>query len=243
MNLENQTAVVTGGAIRIGRAITLALARAGCNVFIHYGRSARPAQETRSEAQALGAQAEIFPADLSDPSDAQRVIPAARQRFGPVHILVNSAAVFQVGDLDRATREDWDTEFAINLRAPFLLSQAFARQVPADGEGKIVNIVDARIFRPGADHFAYRLTKSALAAMTVNLALDLAPRITVNAVAPGAILPPPGKDQDGLDRLARSRVPLRRSGTADAVAENVLHLLRQDFLTGQIIRLDGGEFL
>jgi glucose 1-dehydrogenase len=235
--------VITGGAIRVGRAITLAMARAGCNVFIHYGKSAQPAQQTRAEARALGVQAEIFSSDLSDPSDVQRIIPAAREEFGSVDVLINNAAIFLEGTLENTTPGNWDTEFAINLRAPFLLSQSFARQVPADGRGKIVNVLDARIFRPGADHFAYRLTKSALAAMTKNLAVALAPRVTVNAVALGAILPPPGKDQAWLDRLAQSRVPLKQPGNPEMVAENVLHLLRQDFLTGQIIRLDGGEFL
>jgi NAD(P)-dependent dehydrogenase (short-subunit alcohol dehydrogenase family) len=129
------------------------------------------------------------------------------------------------------------------LRSAFLLCQAFASQIPEDGHGAIVNISDARIYRPGTKHLAYRLTKSALLGMTENLALELAPRIRVNALALGAILPPPEKDQSYLDQLAQEKVPLRRSGSAEIVAENVIHLLEQDFITGDTIKLDGGQFL
>ena len=132
---------------------------------------------------------------------------------------------------------------AINLRAPFLLSRLFAEQVPADGRGAIVNILDARIYRPAGDHFAYRIAKAGLAAMTEMLAQDLAPRITVNGVAPGAMLPPPGKDAEWLRRLGEKRVPLKRPGNPLDVAESVLFLLMEDFLTGCILRLDGGEYL
>jgi glucose 1-dehydrogenase len=130
---------------------------------------------------------------------------------------------------------------SVNLRAPYLLSRAFAVQVPE--QGKIINILDARIRQPAPDHFVYRLTKSALATMTAQMALALAPKITVNAVALGAILAPPGKDDSYLQNLAEKRVPLKRHGSPDIVAENVLHLLRQDFLTGVVIPVDGGEFL
>jgi glucose 1-dehydrogenase len=132
---------------------------------------------------------------------------------------------------------------AVNLRAPFFLSQAFAAQLPPDLEGQIVNITDARVLRAGFDHLAYRLTKSALVSLTQALALELAPRIRVNAVALGAILPPPGEDERYLQELARKDVPLQQPGNAEMVAANVLHLLRQPFLTGVILPIDGGQFL
>jgi len=242
MELSGKNALVTGGAIRLGRALTLALARAGCNVVIHFGRSARDADATRAEAVALGVKAVLLQSDLSDAAQAADVVPAACGLIGPLHILVNSAALFTEGSLETTTAEEWEKEFAVNLRAPFLLCQAFARQIPAGEKGRILNFVDARIFRPGTDHFAYRLTKGALADMTRNLALELAPRITVNALALGAILPPPGKDQDHLERLI-PRIPLRRGGSPEMVADNALHLIRQDFVTGQVLGLDGGEFL
>jgi len=243
MNLAGKVAVVTGGAIRVGRAISLALAQAGCHVFIHYGHSAGPALETKEKIEANGVEAEVFSADLADVTSTQLIIPAAVDRFGRVDILINSAAIFLEGDLADTTVKMWDSQFAINLKAPFILSQAFAAQVPPGAEGAIVNIVDARIFRPAADHFAYRLTKSGLLTMTQNLAYDLAPNIRVNAVALGAILPPPGKDDAYLENLAQLRIPLQRAGNAGMVAQNVLHLLSQDFLTGVTIRIDGAEFL
>jgi glucose 1-dehydrogenase len=243
VDLEGKVAVVTGGAVRIGRAIVLGLAGAGCHVFIHYGSSGEAARQTQGEAAALGVRAVIHQADLAEVTAVQGVIPAAVAAFGRVDILVNSAAIFLEGGLMATTVAMWEEQMAINLRAPFLLSQGFAGQVPADGRGAIVNVTDARVFRPAADHFAYRLTKGALVTMTETLAHDLAPRITVNGVALGAILAPPGKDESYLQGIAEKRVPLRRPGSPAMVAENVLHLLQQEFVTGVTIRLDGGEFL
>lgn len=243
MNLEGKVAVVTGGAIRVGQAITLALADKGCNVFILYGSSAEAAEKTRNLVAGLGVKSTIYSANLADVEATQTVIPRAREWLGKVDILVNSAAIFRDGGLDETTVDSWDRHFAVNLRAPFILSQAFARQVPSNGQGAIVNISDARVYRPAADHFAYRLTKAGLLTMTETLAQDLAPNIRVNALALGAILPPPGQDASHLEELAQKRVPLRRSGNATIVAQNVLHLLEQDFLTGVIIKIDGGEFL
>lgn len=244
MQLTNKVALVTGGAIRVGRAIALALAREGCHLFIHYGRSAAEAVQTQAEAATYGVQAAIHAADLTDAAQTLGVLPAALQQFGRVDILINSAAIFPEDDrFDKTDLGLWNQLFNINLRAPFLLSQAFAAQIPDDGMGKIINIIDARVRRPAPDHFVYRLTKGALWQMTEMMAHELAPCITVNAVALGAILPPPGKDHSYLDTLAQTRVPLKRAGNAEIVAENVLHLLEHDFLTGVVIPIDGGEFL
>ncbi len=133
--------------------------------------------------------------------------------------------------------------FSVNLRAPFLLSRAFAAQIPDHRQGKIIHVTDSRVRHAGPDHFAYRLTKGGLWQMTEMMALELAPRITVNGVALGAILPPSGKEVADLQRIAKSRVPLKRHGSAEIIAENVLHLLCQDFLTGVVLPIDGGEFL
>ncbi len=244
MDLQGKTAVVTGGAIRVGRALVLALAESGCNVFIHYGRSAGPAIQTKEEAEAWGVKAAIYSANLAEVGAAKRVMETAVSTFAHIDILINSAAIFP--EKDTFTNTDpvlWDTIMNINLRAPFLLSQAFAAQLPAETPGKIINILDARLRQPATDHFVYRFAKGSLAQMTEMLALELAPGITVNGVALGAILPPPGKDASHLEAIAQKRVPLRRAGSAEIVAENVLHLLRQDFLTGVIIPIDGGEFL
>ncbi len=244
MELNGKVAVVTGGGVRIGRAITLALARAGCHVFIHYGHSVGPAQQTEVDAKALGVNAHIHAADLSDEKATQSIIPAAQKQFRKIDILVNNAAIFP--ETDTFTKTDmalWERMFAVNLRAPFLLSRAFAAQVAANGEGKIINIIDSRVRRPGTDHFVFRLTKGGLWQMTEMLALELAPRTSVNAVALGAILTPTGKDSGYLAKIAKERVPLKRHGSAEVVEEGVLYLLGQDFLTGTILPIDGGEFL
>lgn len=249
MDLQGKVALITGGAVRVGRALTLALAEAGCDLFIHYGRSATQAQDTQSAAQRLGVQAFVHSTDLADAHALQNLMATAIAHFGQVDILINSAAIFPEEDtFSNTDLELWDKLFAVNLRAPFLLSRAFAAQFDqADPsikrQGKIVNILDARVRRPAPDHFVYRFTKGSLWQMTEMLAHELAPDITVNGVALGAILPPPGADQTYLIKLAQKRIPLQRAGSAEIVAENVIHLLQQDFLTGVVIPIDGGEFL
>ena len=244
MELSGKTALVTGGGVRIGRALALALAGRGANLLIHYGRSGGPAEAVRDEARRLGVRAEIHCADLADPVQVAGVVPAARAAFGGVDVLVNNAAIFP--EEDRFEDTDvalWDRLFAINLRAPFLLCQAFAAHRARAPEGAIVNVADARTRQPAADHFAYRLTKGGLWQMTEMLAGELAPAVRVNAVALGAILPPPGQDERYIEDYARRRVPLGHPGGAGAVVDAVLYLLAQDFVTGAVLPIDGGEFL
>ena len=247
MSTENECigkrVLVTGGAVRVGRAITLALAEAGCEVCVHYGQSVASAREVKQQVEEMGGRVELIGADLSEPDAVPAIVDHAVGTLGGIDVLVNSAAIFLEGNMAETTAEMWDAQFAINLRAPFFLCQAFAQQFQAESGGHIINIVDARLNQPAADHAAYRLTKSGLLTLTHNLAIELAPRIQVNALALGAILPPPGKGQDHLDRIANERVPLKRGGSAEIVAENVLHLLRSPFTTGAVIPLDGGEFL
>jgi glucose 1-dehydrogenase len=244
MDLEGKSALVSGGGVRLGRALALALAGAGCDLVIHYNRSAGPAEATREEAERLGVRAHAVGADLADPAAAAGLVAATVERCGRLDVLINSAAIFPAGDtLAASGAAEFDALVAVNLRAPYLLCRAFAAAHQAGTPGRIVNLVDARVRRPGADHPVYRLTKRALWALTEDLALALAPDVTVNAVALGAILPPPGEDEAYLERLAAERVPLRRPGSPETVAENVLHLLRQDFVTGAVVPLDGGQFL
>ncbi len=244
MHLRGKVALVTGGGVRVGRSLVLALAEAGCHVMIHYGQSAGPAEETRQAAAEFGVRTGLISADLRDAAAVATLIPAAVEALGPVEILINNAGIFPEEDaFARTDAALWDQIFAVNARAPFLLSQAFAAQLPEGRRGGIINLNDARIPRPAGDHFVYRLAKRALWDMTQIMALELAPRITVNQVALGAILPPPGQPQSYLDQLAEDRVPLRRPGSPDIVAANVLHLLVQDFLTGVTVTIDGGEFI
>ena len=242
MELDGKVAIVTGGAVRLGKALTLALAEQGTRVVVHYGSSAGPAQETVRQVQALGSEALAVQADLSNPAQAPPIIEWAAARFGRVDILVNSAGIFEPGNWDNTTEANWDRHFAINLKSPFFLSQAFARHIGPERAGHIVNIADWRGARPDTDHVAYTLTKAALIAMTKSLALALAPNIQVNAIAPGMILPPPGKDETYLERMA-SKIPAQRIGSPAEIAKTLIFLLRSDFVTGELIFVTGGEHL
>lgn len=242
MNLHDKVALVTGGAVRLGRALTLALAGEGARVVIHYGSSAGPAAALVQDITANGGAALALQADLSQTSTARSLIERAVAHFGQVDILVNSAAIFKHGNWDDTTEENWDRHFAINLKSPFFLSQAFAAQVGRECAAHIVNIADWRGARPGADHIAYTLTKAGLIAMTQSLALALAPNIQVNAIAPGLILPPPGRDQGYLESKA-SQVPAQRIGSPQEIANALLFLLRSDFVTGDLLYVTGGEHL
>jgi pteridine reductase len=239
MDLSGATALVTGGARRVGRAIALGLASAGSNLILHYNRSADEAEETAGEARALGAEVRLVSADLG--SDPGAVVAGAGD-LAPIRVLVNSAADFPADTLLDVDEAGWERTMAINLRGPVFLTQAFARQVPEDMDGAVVNVTDWRTERPYLGHFSYTIAKGALDTFTLAAADALAPRIRVNAVALGAILPPPGKDGAYLERLARD-IPLERVGGTDPVVEAVLSLLRNEFITGEVLRVDGGAHL
>lgn len=242
MEPDGKVAIVTGGAVRLGRALAMALAGQGVRVSIHYGSSAGPAERVVQEIKAMGSDAIAIQADLIRPGEARSIVERAVAHFGRVDILVNSAAIFEAGNWDDTTEANWDRHFAVNLKAPFFLSQAFAAQVGRERAGHIVNIADWRGARPGPDHVAYTLTKAAIIAMTKSLALALAPNIQVNAIAPGLILPPPGQDQAYLESKA-SHVPAQRVGSPQEIAKALIFLLRSDFVTGDLIFVTGGEHL
>ena len=257
MEIDGKVAIVTGGAVRLGKALALALAEHGARLVIHYGSSAGPAQETVTEIKAMGSDALAVQADFSQSGQAPSIVERAVAHFGQVDILVNSAAIFEPGKWDDTTEANWDRHFAINLKSPFFLSQAFAKHVgperacprvagqshwPSARAGHIVNIADWRGVRPGIGHVAYTLTKAALIAMTKSLALALAPNIQVNAIAPGMVLPPPGEDQSYLERKA-GKIPAQRAGSPEEIAKVLMFLLRSDFVTGDLIFVTGGEHL
>jgi len=242
MDIDGKVAIVTGGAVRLGKALALALAKEGARLVVHYGSSAGAARETVRAIEALGSQAVAIQADLGQPTQAPAIVERAAAHFGQVDILVNSAAIFEPGRWDDTTEENWDQHFCINLKSPFFLSQAFAKHVGRERPAHIVNIADWRGVRPGTDHVAYTLTKAALIAMTRSLALALAPNIQVNAIAPGMILPPPGKDQAYLQRWAH-QIPAQRVGSPEEIARTLIFLVRSDFVTGDLIYVTGGQHL
>jgi len=236
--LRGKTILVTGGAKRVGRIFSLACARAGANVVVHHGHSADEAQATSDEIRRMGRRAWVIEADLNDPAQAGNLIPLINEST-PLHGLVNSAAIFESLSLETTSLEDWQTHLQVNLTTPFLLSQAFARQAP-DG-ARIVNILDWRALRPGADHFPYTISKAALAALTKSLAVALARRVIVNGLALGAILPP----SDGKARAdIIKNVPAGRWAEEHEVEEALLFALTcPAYITGEIIHVDGGRHL
>jgi len=236
--LDGKTILITGAARRLGKIFALSCARAGADVVIHHGHSDKEAEEVKNEIVGLGRRAWVFQADLSDSSQAQSLIPRINEST-PLHGLVNSAAIFESLSLENTSSENWEKHIAINLTAPFLLSQAFAKQAP--GNGRIVNILDWRALRPGADHFPYTISKAALASMTKSLAVALAPNIIVNGLALGAILPPSdGKANPDIIK----NVPAGRWAEESEVEQALIFALTcPTYITGEIIHLDGGRHL
>ena len=237
-HLYDKTILITGAARRIGRLFALACARAGADIVIHHAHSDSDAETLHAEIIGLNRQAWIFKADLADSSQAQNLIPIIN-RSTPIHYLINSAAIFESRTLENTTLEAWNLHISLNLTAPFLLSQAFAQQ--AENSARIINILDWRALRPGADHFPYTISKSALAAMTKSLAVALAPKITVNGLALGAILPP--SDGNANPEITR-KIPMKRWANEGEIEEALLFLLTcPEFITGEIIHVDGGRHL
>ena len=248
--LLDKTVLITGSARRVGRIFALGCAQAGADVIIHHGHSPEEATATRDEIAALGRRAWILASDLSEPAEASEVISRAN-RLSPLYALVNNAAIFEPLTLSETGLADWERHLAINLTAPFLLSQDFAGQIPEGQAGRIVNILDWRALRPGADHFPYTISKAALAALTQSLAVALAPRISVNGLALGAVLPPsparpatPGRADAGAGSDIIRNVPLGRWSEADEVQQALVFLLAGPAsVTGEIIHVDGGRHL
>src|SRR4030042_5711753 len=238
MSLTNKLVLITGAALRVGRQLVLAVAHAGGDVVIHYGHSHAAAESLCLEVEALGRKAYLLQADLSDPAQVEALIPSANQH-GPLFALVNNAAIFESLTWQNSTLEDWNRHMMVNLTVPFLLSQAFARLLPADETRRIVNLLDWRALRPGPDHLPYTISKSALAALTRSLAIAFAPRITVNGLALGAILPP--KDGAFLQKLIE-KIPAGRWADLDEVSQALVFLLEGTaYITGEIIHIDGGR--
>ncbi|MFV9673172.1 MAG: SDR family oxidoreductase [Acidimicrobiia bacterium] len=242
MELRGRTGIVTGGGVRVGRAIALGLARAGVDVFIHYNRSAEPAERTAAEARELGVRAAVGSVDLSDPSKAMELIELAERSLGTPSILVNSASGFPSDTISDVTVDAWRSTLDLTLASPVFATQAFANALPEESNGAVVNITDVRTQTPYREHFSYVVAKGGIDTFTKTAALQLAPRIRVNAVALGVILPPPNENDDYAARLAAD-LPLARVGGTEPVVAAVLSLLENDFITGEIVRVDGGGHL
>lgn len=230
-------ALVTGGAIRLGRAIALALAEHGYDIALHYHSSAGPAEETAAQIRKLGVACQTFPCDLSRAITFEDLLTAVTHAFPRLSVLVNSASGYTQADIRSSRPEDFDQLFAVNLRAPFFLSAAFANTV---GQGAIVNIVDNKIGFNQFKYAAYLLSKKALADLTRMSALEFAPHIRVNGVAPGVIDPMASRSDEYIQWRIQA-IPVHRKGEHRHITSAILHLLQNDFINGQVLAVDGGE--
>ncbi|MFL5576470.1 MAG: SDR family oxidoreductase [Gemmatimonadaceae bacterium] len=237
MELAGRVALVTGAGHRVGRAIALALGEHGMDVAVHFHGAEAGARETAA-AIATHGRAELFQEDLTAPGGAARLVNAAADRFGRLDVLVNSAAIMQRTPVGGVTEEEWDAMFALNLRAPFFAAQAAAARM---GEtGAIVNLADLAAFETWPAYVPHGISKAGVVQMTRALARVFAPRVRVNAIAPGSVLLPESWSAADAERLV-STTPLRRLGSPDDVVGAVLYLLGADYVTGETIIVDGGR--
>ncbi len=235
-SFSGKTALITGAAKRLGEAISLTLARRGVNIVVHYHRSEAEAQALCEEIRRLGVSSHPLQADLSDSQQAMALMDQAVSQAGPVDILINNASIFDKETLWETSEQSLWQNLQIHAMAPLVLARALAKQ---DRAGHIVNLLDTRVTTYDREHAAYHISKRALLTLTRMLAMELGPRIAVNAVAPGLILPPAGEDESYLKKLTYTN-PLKRHGDPTDVAEAILFLLTSRFITGQVIYVDGG---
>ncbi|VBB69716.1 FolM Alternative dihydrofolate reductase 1 [invertebrate metagenome] len=237
-----QTVLITGAGKRIGRTIALDFGYRGWYVAIHYNRSADAANEIVQSIRAAGGTACTLSGDLSCEAHVATLVPRAVELLGPLGCLINNASLFERDTVHTATRESWDAHIAINLRAPFVLMQAFARQLPAELAGAVINIIDQRVWSLTPHFTSYTVSKAALWSLTQTLALALAPRIRVNAIGPGPTLPSPRQTAEQFAHQCRS-MPLCRGSTPEEIAAAVRFIIGASAMTGQMVALDGGQHL
>jgi NAD(P)-dependent dehydrogenase (short-subunit alcohol dehydrogenase family) len=237
-----KAALVTGAGKRVGRAIALMLGREGWDVAVHYRRSRDEAEAVVRDIIAGGRRAVAVSADLAREEETAALVTRAAAALGPLGCLVNNASVFEDDLALTATRASWDRHLETNLRAPFLLMQGFARQLPADAQGAIVNLLDQRVWSLTPYFISYTLSKAGLWALTQSMALALAPRIRVNGIGPGPTLPSPRQSEAQFQRQ-QALMPLGHGTSPEEIAEAVRFILGARAMTGQMIALDGGQHL
>jgi NAD(P)-dependent dehydrogenase (short-subunit alcohol dehydrogenase family) len=245
IELKGKVALVTGSARRVGQQIALTLAEQSMDVIIHYGSSssANEAAETANKARAMGVRAEVIQADLQQPDEINRLFAQIEEKFGRLDVLVNSAASFEKADIATMPLEEWNATLGINLTAPFLCSQHAVRLMREHNTGgSIINIVDLSAFGVWKTFPAHSVGKVGLKALTELFALSVGPEIRVNAIAPGPVMRDEGNSPERWAEIGK-RLPLKKTGEATDVAQAVVFLATQPFLTGVTLRVDGGEAL
>ena len=243
METNGKVALVTGSGVRVGKRIALALAGTGMHVAVHYHSSAGPADETVAEIRALGVEAEPFQADLSKLSEVHGLFEAIGSRWGRLDVLVNSAAIFPRTPWDEIDEATWDYTLDVNLKAPFFTAWHAVALMRRGGGGEIVNIADWAGLRPYKNYLPYVISKGGIITMTKALALELAPEIAVNAIAPGPVMLPEDFSDAAAERVRKATL-LEHLGSPDDVAQSVVYLVAMtDFVTGHVLVVDGGRLI
>ena len=243
MKIKNKIVLITGGAIRIGRAITIELIKCGAEVICHYNSSEAAAQSLKKEVENLNGNLHLVKADLSKLNPALEIISEVISKKKGVDVLINNAAVFYKTSLEDIKEADWDKLFSINLKAPFFLSQKIGLVMKKQGYGKIINIGDTSGLNPWPGYLPYSLTKSGIISMTKGLAKALAPEVHVNCINPGPVLIPEYYNKDEINN-AINKTLLKKTGSANDIVETVKFLIEgSDYITGSSINVDGGRSL
>ncbi len=239
---DKGTVLITGAAHRIGRALALGLAADGWAVAVHCNRSLSGARDVTDRIVAAGGRAAVLQADLADEKETHALVGRSAKALGPLSCLVNNASLFEYDNVETATEVSWRSHMDVNLRAPFVLTQAFSAQLPDDREGNVVNLIDQRVWRLTPHFTTYTVSKAGLWVLTQTLAMALAPRIRVNGIGPGPILP---SERQTADQFAGqwSSTPLGRGATPEEICDGVRYILGAKAMTGQMIALDGGQHL
>ena len=236
--MASKSALITGGARRIGKAIAIHLAENGFDIALHYNTSKAEAEEVSKEIKSKGQNCVLFQCDLSKIDSVLNLIDKVKQSFSSLSLLVNNASIFEKKSLIETDLDFFENHFNINFKAPFFLSQNFAKNFKA---GHIINLLDTNITRDRTKYFIYNLTKKMLSEFTKMAAAELAPDIRVNAIAPSAILPPSNGEKEYLDHS--QSIPLKRWGNLSEILQSIDFLLKNEYVTGQCIFVDGGEHL
>tara|TARA_B100000945_G_scaffold316285_1_gene316906 strand:+ start:34 stop:768 length:735 start_codon:yes stop_codon:yes gene_type:complete len=241
-DISYKTALVTGGAKRIGRVMCKYLAEEGWSICIHYLNSKKEADETLETINKLGGKAFKLKANLNHENETRELFNLAEKTIGPIGLLINNASIFYPEDWHEVTDLSWNNNFNINLKAPFILSQEFAKSLPKNSNGLILNLIDQRVLKLKSDFFSYTISKAALYTMTKTLALALAPRIRVNGIGPGPTLPN-SQQTDQIFNLEAQSTLLRKMVNPEEIAETMMYLINSESVTGQMIAVDSGQHL
>ena len=241
-NISYKTALVTGGAKRIGRVMCKYLIEDGWSICIHYLNSKKEADETLETINKLGGKAFKLKANLNNENETRELFNLAEKTIGPIGLLINNASIFYPEDWHEVTDLSWNNNFNINLKAPFILSQEFAKSLPKNSNGLILNLIDQRVLKLKSDFFSYTISKAALYTMTKTLALALAPRIRVNGIGPGPTLPN-SQQTDQIFNLEAQSTLLRKMVNPEEIAETMMYLINSESVTGQMIAVDSGQHL